>query len=149
MKQMWRVVMGNAPGLKAEIAKLHATEQAKLALREFERAARGGTTASSSSDMTITAPSSPESSPGGSATKPDEIKFDLMGGSRGRGDSPTPQQQHAQTDRFDGGSESARNRRGGGGGGMFAWLTGVYKRDEPPSAQRERRGKGVDGPFTA
>jgi len=34
---MWRVVMGNAPGLKAEIAKLHATEQAKLALKEYER----------------------------------------------------------------------------------------------------------------
>lgn len=36
MRQMWKVVMGNAPGLKAEIAKLHATEQAKLALREYE-----------------------------------------------------------------------------------------------------------------
>lgn len=36
MRQMWKVAMGNAPGLKAEIAKLHATEQAKLALREFE-----------------------------------------------------------------------------------------------------------------
>lgn len=36
VRQMWRVVMGNAPGLKAEIAKLHATERAKLALRQFE-----------------------------------------------------------------------------------------------------------------
>ena len=36
VRQMWRVAMGNAPGLKAEIAKLHATERAKLALREFE-----------------------------------------------------------------------------------------------------------------
>ena len=32
----WRVAMGNAPGLKAELAKLHATEQARLALKEFE-----------------------------------------------------------------------------------------------------------------
>jgi hypothetical protein len=32
--------MGNAPGLKAEIAKLHATERAKLALRDFERLER-------------------------------------------------------------------------------------------------------------
>jgi hypothetical protein len=40
VRQMWRVVMGNAPGLKAEIAKLHATERAKLALRDFETGER-------------------------------------------------------------------------------------------------------------
>ena len=40
VRQMWRIVMGNAPGLKAEIAKLHATERAKLVLREFENQER-------------------------------------------------------------------------------------------------------------
>ena len=36
VRAMWRVTHGNAPGLKAEIAKLHATERAKLAFRQFE-----------------------------------------------------------------------------------------------------------------
>ncbi len=42
VRKKWRESMGTAPGIKAEIAKLHATERAKLAAREFELHARAG-----------------------------------------------------------------------------------------------------------
>ena len=50
VRQMWRVEMGSIPGLKAEIAKLHATERAKRAATSYETEAankRGGRRASS------------------------------------------------------------------------------------------------------
>ena len=37
VKQMWRVMMGSAPGLKAEVAKMRATEQAKRCFELFEQ----------------------------------------------------------------------------------------------------------------
>ena len=37
VKQMWRVMMGAAPGLKAEVAKMRATEQAKRCFELFEQ----------------------------------------------------------------------------------------------------------------
>ena len=54
VRQMWRVVMGNAPGLKAEIAKLHATERAKLALREFELHQRQRRAAAQRASVSVT-----------------------------------------------------------------------------------------------
>lgn len=36
VRQMWRTMMGNTPGLAAEIAKMRATEQAKHRYREWE-----------------------------------------------------------------------------------------------------------------
>ena len=36
VQQMWRQMMGNMPGVAAEIAKLHATEQAQMRLRQYE-----------------------------------------------------------------------------------------------------------------
>ena len=36
LTHMWKVMMGNAPGLPAEIAKLHATQQAKLRYQEYD-----------------------------------------------------------------------------------------------------------------
>ena len=36
VQQMWRQMMGNMPGVAAEIAKLHATEQARMRLRQYE-----------------------------------------------------------------------------------------------------------------
>ncbi len=37
LRHMWKVMIGNSPGLEAEIAKLHATHAAKLCYLEYER----------------------------------------------------------------------------------------------------------------
>ena len=37
LRHMWKVMIGNSPGLEAEIAKLHATHTAKLCYLEYER----------------------------------------------------------------------------------------------------------------
>jgi len=165
VRQMWKIAMGNAPGLKAEIAKLHATEQAKSALREFELNARGNggssrrppaspiflpvppPTSPSPLPATISAPSS--SPPPGPPDKADE-----------EANAPAPAGAHR-----DGSMSTTRTRspeptdgnslvRRGGSSGVLGWVWSQIAQHPPSDATSQATrprpgGRGMDGPFTA
>ena len=136
VRQMWRIAMGNAPGLKAEIAKLHATERAKLAMREYENEARrlklakngaapisesGAHGAPDSTGATRDDKSSPSVSPsmlrdeGASSPPADDARS-----VRARSASPTAD--GATTSPHARSRGAPRVRKGEAGGGVFGWL---------------------------
>ena len=139
-RQMWRVVMGNAPGLKAEIAKLHATERAKLALREFElqqhgwrekksssssssSSSRGGGSSSSSSVAYQPVPHGPSAShvlPNGSSHQ--VVSFSRAVASDAHGTDSASFSFKSQT---------------GGGSGLFSWLSGSSKNRAAAISQKQ------------
>ena len=126
-RQMWRVVMGNAPGLKAEIAKLHATERAKLALREFELQQHGWREKKSSSSSSSSKGGGSSSSvayqpvphgPSASHAIPNGSSHQVVSFSRA-----VASDAHGA----DGASFSFKSQTGGGSG-LFSWLSGSSKR---------------------
>lgn len=156
---MWRVVMGNAPGLKAEIAKLHATEQARLALKEWER---GRASQSISGARQVQTPATIQltalsSSPTGSPTA--EFKRGALNGPsdwketkkpvRPQTDRPRSPDNERATAADDAGGGNVRKT---GSGGVLGWMWSQFAaKGETPQDTRSgsRAPKGMEGPFTA
>lgn len=152
VRQMWRVEMGNAPGLKAEIAKLHATERAKLALREFELGEKRRRSSShlASSSTSPPPPDVPANGAGPSSAtgaanghqhpglppEPDSPQLTARAEPTGGVDSPAPGADGSDTHTP---ATSARTPGGFPSGGLFGWLTG----------STGRKGSGSGGRYEA
>jgi len=118
VRQMWKIAMGNAPGLKAEIAKLHATERAKLALREFELAEHSSATwqREEPPGSPTTAPPSPPSSDSRALAAVTSSEADAAANPQSRSGSPLTL------------NGDARNRRSRNGPtGVFGWVFGNFR----------------------
>lgn len=117
VRQMWKIAMGNAPGLKAEIAKLHATERAKLALREFELAEHSSATWQREEPPggPTTAPPSPPSS---------DLRLVPSGASEVDGANNPPSRSGSPLT-LNGDARNRRSRQGPTG--VFGWVFGNFR----------------------
>ena len=148
VRQMWKVTMGNTPGLKAEIAKLHATEQAKLAYREWELAN------SKSYQAPPSLPASPYKHAAARASSP--VPHEDLTRRRKSKDSETSRSSSSQESRSP--SPVPQSKRTGLP--VLGWMFGgqwggtrnssVLQSTPPSTPPAPRRSRGeVLGPFTA
>lgn len=133
MRQMWRVVMGDAPGLKAEIAKLHATERAKLALRDFERGERPRQRWMDDRSPTVIL-SRPAESPAAEAAAAAGQRVANGDGDSGAGKPTVPSSEEEQATAAQAAAAYAAENRGFG---FLSWLMGGRPRNRAPDTEYE------------